>query len=82
MSITAAAIQRRLSAIKGEDVYIHATGERGREIRMRGVLSGVYPRLFTVVKQTEEGSVTRCFSYTDIIMGRLKIHRIGAQNVR
>ena len=65
--------RQRISTLKGHTVCLRAIGDRNRVTTVTGVLDGVYPSLFTVTQATEDGLRKRCFSYTDMITGRLFI---------
>ncbi len=66
---------RHVNSFKGERVYIKSIGDRNRIVFLEGVIDGVYPSLFTLLFDTEDGPCKRCFSYTDLLTHRLFIRR-------
>ncbi|MBQ5927104.1 MAG: Veg family protein [Clostridia bacterium] len=50
---------------------------RNRIVSFSGVLSGVYPALFTVKPDDESFLGKTAYSYSDVLCGNVKIKRIG-----
>ena len=49
---------------------------RNKSVSFSGVLSGVYPALFTVKPDDEEYLGKTAYSYSDVLCGNVKIKRI------
>ncbi len=49
---------------------------RNKSVSFSGILSGIYPALFTVKPDDEEYLGKTAYSYSDVLCGNVKIKRI------
>ena len=49
---------------------------RNRSVSFSGILSGIYPALFTVKPDDEDFLGKTAYSYSDVLCGNVKIKRI------
>lgn len=59
-----------------ERVAVRVNLGRNKSISFSGVLSGIYPALFTVKPDDKEYLGKTAYSYSDVLCGNVKIKRI------
>ena len=70
-------VKRMVKDCSLQRVAVKVNLGRNRIVSFSGVLSGVYPALFTV-KPDDEGFLGKTsYSYSDVLCGNVKIKRIG-----
>ncbi len=57
-------------------VAVHVNLGRNKSVRFNGVLSGVYPALFTVQPDDADFLGKTAYSYSDVLCGNVKIKRL------
>ena len=57
-------------------VAVHVNLGRNKSVRYSGILSGIYPALFTVKPDDEDFLGKTAYSYSDVLCGDVKIKRI------
>lgn len=62
-------IRERIIQMKHKEVEVHVYGMRNKNQHYYGVVSGVYPYVFTVLIQGKE----RSFNYSDVIIGEVVV---------
>ena len=69
-------VKRMISAYAQQRVALKVNLGRNRTQAFSGVLSGVYPMLFTVQPDDENFLGKKTFSYGDVLCGTVKIKRL------
>ncbi len=69
-------VKRMIKAHSAQHVAVKVNLGRNKTVVFSGVLSGIYPALFTV-KPDEEGFLGKtAYSYSDVLCGTVKIKRL------
>ena len=69
-------IKQMVKACSAQRVAVRVNLGRNKSMSYSGILSGIYPALFTV-KPDEEGFLGKtAYSYSDVLCGNVKIKRI------
>ena len=70
-------IRKKLLPHRGRKVRLTATGDRNRKVECVGILTGVYPGLFTV--EVEEVGYRQKYSYTygEMVTGKVRLSSRG-----
>ncbi len=62
-----------VKACNAQRVAVRVNLGRNKSVRFSGILSGVYPALFTVKPDDEEYLGKTAYSYADVLCGTVKI---------
>ncbi|MBE5750815.1 MAG: ABC transporter permease [Clostridiales bacterium] len=69
-------VKQMVKSCDNQRIAVHVNLGRNKSLRYCGVLSGIYPALFTV-KPDEDGFLGKtAYSYSDVLCGNVKIKRI------
>ena len=63
-------------ACAAQRVSVKVNLGRNKSVSFSGILSGIYPALFTVKPDDEEFLGKTAYSYSDVLCGNVKIKRI------
>ncbi len=63
-------IKERINNLYNKEVTLKISGNRSKKCLIKGYVSGIYPRVFTV---NVDGN-NKSFSYADIATGEVKIY--------
>lgn len=69
-------VKRMVRSCAEQHVAVHVNLGRNKSLRFSGVLSGVYPALFTVKPDEENFLGKTAYSYSDVLCGNVKIKRL------
>jgi uncharacterized protein Veg len=69
-------IKQMVRECSAQRVAVKVNLGRNKSVSYSGVLSGVYPALFTVKPDDEEYLGKTAYSYSDVLCGNVKIKRI------
>ncbi len=69
-------IIRMVRACEKKRIAVKVNLGRNKTVSFSGVLSGVYPALFTVKPDDKEYLGKTAYSYSDVLCGTVKIQRI------
>lgn len=70
------AIKAFINECRDAKIKIDLNLGRNRRVSFNGVLSGVYPALFTVTPDEKNTSYRTAYSYSDLLCGTVKIKKI------
>ena len=69
-------VKQMVRACSAQHVAVKVNLGRNKSVSYSGILSGIYPALFTV-KPDEEGFLGKtAYSYSDVLCGNVKIKRL------
>ncbi|MBQ8322942.1 MAG: Veg family protein [Clostridia bacterium] len=69
-------VKRMVKDCSAQRVAVHVNLGRNKSVSYSGVLSGVYPALFTVKPDDKDFLGKTAYSYSDVLCGNVKIKRI------
>ncbi len=69
-------VKRMVIACNAQQVAVRVNLGRNKSVSYSGVLSGIYPALFTVKPDDEDFLGKTAYSYSDVLCGTVKIKRI------
>ncbi|MBQ4268451.1 MAG: Veg family protein [Clostridia bacterium] len=69
-------VKRMINAYAQQHVALKVNLGRNRTQQFSGVLSGVYPMLFTIQPDDKDFLGKKTFSYGDVLCGTVKIKRL------
>ena len=69
-------VKQRVKDCADERVAVRVNLGRNKSVSFSGVLSGIYPALFTVKPDDKEYLGKTAYSYSDVLCGNVKIKRI------
>lgn len=69
-------VKRMVKACASERVAVRVNLGRNKSVSYSGVLSGIYPALFTVKPDDEDFLGKTAYSYSDVLCGNVKIKRL------
>lgn len=73
---TISEVKQMVKSCSQQHVAVQVNLGRNKNMRYCGVLSGVYPALFTVKPDKEDFLGKTAYSYSDVLCGNVKIKRI------
>ena len=68
--------KQMIKACSGTRVDVKVNLGRNKIMRFSGVLTGVYPSLFTITPDDENFLGKTAYSYSDLLCGTIKIKRL------
>ena len=69
-------VKQMVNACRAQRVAVRVNLGRNKSVHYSGVLSGIYPALFTVLPDDEDFLGKTAYSYADVLCGNVKIKRI------
>ena len=69
-------IKQMVRACASERVAVRVNLGRNKSMSFNGVLSGIYPALFTVKPDDDDFLGKTAYSYSDVLCGTVKIKRL------
>jgi len=69
-------VKRMVNDCKASRVAVRVNLGRNKTLDFSGVLSGIYPALFTVKPDDEDFLGKTAYSYSDVLCGNVKIKKI------
>ncbi|MBR4943615.1 MAG: Veg family protein [Clostridia bacterium] len=69
-------VKQMVKSCAEQRVAVKVNLGRNKSVRYSGVLSGVYPALFTVKPDDEDFLGKTAYSYSDVLCGAVKIKRL------
>lgn len=69
-------VKQMVKACRDEHVDVRVNLGRNKTLRFSGVLSGIYPALFTVKPDDKDFLGKTAYSYSDVLCGNVKIKRL------
>ena len=69
-------VKQMIKACSQARVAVRVNLGRNKSVSYQGVLSGVYPALFTVKPDDEDFLGKTAYSYSDVLCGNVKIKRL------
>ena len=69
-------IKRMVKDCSAQRVAVKVNLGRNKSVSYSGVLSGIYPALFTVKPDDEDFLGKTAYSYSDVLCGTVKIKRL------
>ena len=63
-------IKDQIKDLYSKEITLKVVGNRSKKSLLKGYVSGVYPRIFTV----NVDGVNKSFSYSDVATGEVKIY--------
>ena len=65
-----------VNACRAQRVAVRVNLGRNKSVHYSGVLSGIYPALFTVLPDDEDFLGKTAYSYADVLCGNVKIKKL------
>lgn len=69
-------IKKEISSYKGQSVSLTVNHGRNKISNFDGMIEDTYPALFTVSVKDGESFKKRCYSYSDVLCGQVKLVRV------
>ena len=69
-------VKQMVKACSAQRVAVRVNLGRNKSLNYSGVLSGIYPALFTVKPDDENFLGKTAYSYSDVLCGNVKIKRL------
>ncbi len=69
-------VKQMVKDCNAQRVAVRVNLGRNKSVSFSGVLSGIYPALFTVKPDDEEYLGKTAYSYSDVLCGNVKIKRL------
>ena len=69
-------VKQMVKDCAGQRVAVRVNLGRNKSVSFSGVLSGIYPSLFTVKPDDAEYLGKTAYSYSDVLCGNVKIKRL------
>ncbi len=69
-------VKRMVNACRASRVAVRVNLGRNKTLDFSGVLSGIYPALFTVKPDDEDFLGKTAYSYSDVLCGNVRIKKI------
>jgi len=69
-------VKQMVKACSAQRVAVRVNLGRNKSVSYSGILSGIYPALFTVKPDDEDFLGKTAYSYSDVLCGNVKIKRI------
>ncbi len=69
-------VKQMVKSCSSAHVAVRVNLGRNKSVSYQGILSGVYPALFTVKPDDEDFLGKTAYSYSDVLCGNVKIKRI------
>ena len=69
-------VQQMVKTCSEQHVAVHVNLGRNKSVSYSGVLSGIYPAIFTVKPDDENFLGKTAYSYADVLSGNVKIKRL------
>lgn len=69
-------VKQMIKDCSSERVAVRVNLGRNKSVSYQGVLSGIYPALFTVKPDDEDFLGKTAYSYSDVLCGNVKIKKI------
>ena len=69
-------VKQMVKDCNAQRVSVRVNLGRNRSVSFSGILSGIYPALFTVKPDDEDFLGKTAYSYSDVLCGNVKIKRI------
>ena len=69
-------VKRMVKECSAQRVAVRVNLGRNKSVQFAGILSGVYPALFTVQPDDKDFLGKTAYSYSDVLCGNVKIKRI------
>ena len=69
-------VKQMVKDCSAQRVAIRVNLGRNKSVSYQGVLSGIYPALFTVKPDDEDFLGKTAYSYSDVLCGNVKIKRL------
>ncbi len=69
-------VKQMVRACSAQRVAVKVNLGRNKSVRYSGVLSGIYPALFTVKPDDADFLGKTAYSYSDVLCGNVKIKRL------
>lgn len=69
-------VKQMVNACRAQRVAVRVNLGRNKSVSFSGVLSGIYPALFTVKPDDADFLGKTAYSYSDVLCGTVKIKRI------
>ena len=69
-------VKQMVNACRAQRVAVRVNLGRNKSVHYSGVLSGIYPALFTVLPDDEDFLGKTAYSYSDVLCGNVKIKKL------
>ena len=69
-------VKQMVNACRAQRVAVRVNLGRNKSVHYSGVLSGIYPALFTVLPDDEDFLGKTAYSYADVLCGNVKIKKL------
>ncbi|MBR2375520.1 MAG: Veg family protein [Clostridia bacterium] len=69
-------VKQMVRACSAQRVAVKVNLGRNKSVSYSGILSGIYPALFTVKPDNEDFLGKTAYSYSDVLCGNVKIKRL------
>ena len=69
-------VKQMVKSCSQEHVFVKINLGRNKSVSYSGILSGVYPALFTVKPDDKDFLGKTAYSYSDVLCGNVKIKRL------
>lgn len=66
-------IKQQINSYKGQDINLTVNHGRNKISSYEGKIDNIYPSLFTVNIKDGENYKTKCYSYSDVLCGQVKL---------
>ena len=73
VNLTIDEIITKIKGFKGKSVDIEVTRGRKKTIKLEGIIESVYPSIFTLKTNEEEGTNSYSYSYADVLCGDVSL---------
>ncbi|NLK16963.1 MAG: ABC transporter permease [Clostridiales bacterium] len=70
------AVKKQISSYKGQCVNLTVNHGRNKISNFDGTIEDTYPALFTVSVKEGDGYKKRCYSYSDVLCGQVKLLKV------
>ena len=64
-------VKNEISSLLNKEIMLRVSANRSKKCLIKGTVTGIYPRHFTVL--VEDG--TRSFTYADVAIGEVAIYK-------
>ncbi len=69
-------VKREINSFSGKSVTVKVDLGRNKSVKYTGILSGIYPSLFTVSPDDKNFLGKTSYSYADVLCGSVKLNSV------